>query len=169
MKFITTSESQEGPCFPVHHALRVEGLNVSDRYFPNRLYLSEWPHLKDLELPNISVALNAVAVLIGQDVPQTDIALDYCWGDNPQSELYATKTPFGWCVVGPTNREDDDTKPVTLSVFEFNWTEEEPAMKLHQQVEKVWASEAYGFEMLVIAPTVLEMKVHKKSWRVRLD
>lgn len=145
LKFITTSASQDGPCFPVHHALRVEGLSAFDRYCPNRLYLSEWPHLKHLELPNISLDLNEVSVLIGQDVPQADIVLDYCWGDNPESELYATKAPFGWYVAGPTNQKEDNTKPVTLSVFEFNWTEEDPAMKLHQQVERVWASEAYGF------------------------
>ena len=78
-------------------------------------------------------------------MPQAHIVLDCCWGDNPQSEQYGTKTPFGWCVAGPTNRKEDETKPVALSVFELNWTEDEPAMKLHQQVEKLWKSEACGF------------------------
>ena len=71
--------------------------------------------------------------------------LHYCWGDNPQSEPYASKTPFGWCVAGPTNRKEDDSKPVALSVFEFDWAEDESTMQLHQQVEKFWASESYGF------------------------
>ena len=48
-------------------------------------------------------------------------------------------------MAGPTNKREDDSKPVALSVFEFDWTENEPAMELHQQVEKFWASESYGF------------------------
>ena len=71
--------------------------------------------------------------------------LDYRWGENPESQPYATKTPFGWCVAGPTNKREDESKPVALSVFVFDWAENEPAMELHQQVEKFWASESYGF------------------------
>ena len=56
---------QDGPCFPVHHALTVESLNVSDQYCPDKLDLSEWSHLKDLEFPNVPVEENEVSVLIG--------------------------------------------------------------------------------------------------------
>ena len=66
-------------------------------------------------------------------------------GDNPHSKTYATKTQFGWCEANPTKRKEDETKLVALSVFEFNWTEDDPAKKLHQQVEKFWESEANGF------------------------
>ena len=145
VKFLVRPTGQDGPCFPVCHALAVESLNVSDQYSPDHLDLSEWPRLKDLEFPNVPVDMNEVSVLIGQDVPQAHIVLDYCWGDNPQSQPYATKTPFGWCVAGPTNKREDNSKPVALSVFEFDWAENEPAMELHQQVEKFWASESYGF------------------------
>ena len=103
------------------------------------------PTLKDLEFLNVPVDLNEVSVLIGQDVPQAHIVLHYCFGDNPQSQPYASKTPFGWCVAGPTNRKEDDNRPVALSVFEFDWAEDESTMQLHQQVEKFWASESYGF------------------------
>lgn len=58
---------------------------------------------------------------------------------------YATKTPFGWCVAEPTNKREDDSKPIALSVFEFDWAEEKSAMDLHRQVEKFWAAEFYGF------------------------
>ena len=47
--------------------------------------------------------------------------------------------------AGPTNRKEDDNRPVALSVFEFDWAEDESTMQLHQQVEKFWASESYGF------------------------
>ena len=145
VKFLVHPTGQDGPCFPVCHALAVESLNVSARYCPNQLDLSEWPHLKDLEVPNALVDINEVSVLIGQDVPQAHIVLDYCWGDNPQSQPYGMKTPFGWCVAGPTSKKEDDSQPVALSVFEFDWAKDESPMKLHQQVEKFWASESYGF------------------------
>ena len=95
VSFMVRPADQEGPCFPVRHALTVESLNVSDRYCPDKLDLSEWPHLKDLEFPNVPVELNEVSVLIGQDVPQAHIVLHYCFGDNPQSQPHASKTPFG--------------------------------------------------------------------------
>ena len=119
---------------------------MSDRYCPDKLNLSEWSHLKDLEFPKVPVDLSEVSVLIGQDVPRPHIVLHYCMGDNPKSELYASQRPFGWCVAGPTNRKEDDNKPVALSVyFEFDWAEDESTMQLHQQVEEFWANELYGF------------------------
>ena len=55
------------------------------------------------------------------------------------------KTPFGWCVAGPTNGKEDENKPVALSVFEFDWAEDMRDMKLHKQVERFWALESQGF------------------------
>ena len=124
VNFLVRPADQDGPCFLVHHALTVESLNVSDRYCPDKMDLSEWSHLKDLKFLNVPVDLNEVSVLIGQDVPQAHKVLHYCWGDNPESEPYASKTPFGWCVAGPTNRKEDDRKPVALSVFEFDWADD---------------------------------------------
>lgn len=111
---------------------------VSDQYCPDQLDLSEWPHLKDLEVSNAPVDMSEVSILIGQDVLQVHIVLDYCWGDNPQSQQ-TTKTPFGWCVAGPTNKREDGSKPIALSVFVFDWAENESVMVLNQQVEiRIW-------------------------------
>ena len=54
------------------------------------------------------------------------------------------KTPFGWCVAGPTNRKEDAIS-LALSVFEFDWTEDKRDMRLHEQVERFWALESHGF------------------------
>lgn len=89
--------------------------------------------------------VNQVSVLIVQNVPQAHMVLDYRWGDSLQNQLYAMKSPFGWCVAGPTNMMEDESKPVALSVFEFDWAEDKSSLKLHQQLEKFWASESYGF------------------------
>ena len=105
VKFHITSTNKEGPDLPVNHALEIEDLNVSNSYCPNQVDLSEWPHLRDVELPNHPADVSEVSVLIGQDVPQAHIIFDYRWGNDPQNEPYATKTSLGWCVAGPINSE----------------------------------------------------------------
>ena len=144
-KFHITSTSEEGPDLPVNHALDIGDLNVSNRYCPSQVDLSEWPHLRDVELPNHPVDVNEISALIGQDVPQAHIIFDYRWGNDPQNEPYATKTPFGWCVAGPVNKREDRSKPVALSVFEFAFEESQSVVDLHEQVEKFWACESHGF------------------------
>ena len=145
VKFQISSATQGSPSFPVYHAFTVKILNVSDRYCPSQLDLSPWPHLSCLQLPNTAVDANEVSVLTGQHVPQVHLILDYCWGDSPQSQPYGMKTPFGWCVAEPTNRNKDENKPVALSVFEFDWAEDKRDMKLHEQVEGFSALESLGF------------------------
>ena len=109
--------------------------------------------------------LNKVSFLIGQDVPQAHIVLHYCWGDNPQSAPYTLKTPFGWCVPGPTNRKEDDNRPVALSVFEFDWAEDESTMQLHQQVEKFGLLSRTDLEMSMTMPTALKTTGRWKYWK----
>ena len=41
VSFMVRPADQDGPCFPVRHALTVASLNVSDRYCPDKLDLSE--------------------------------------------------------------------------------------------------------------------------------
>jgi len=94
VKFQISSASQGSPSFPVYHAFTVKCLNVSDRYWPSQLNLSPWLHLSGLQLPNTAVNVNEVSVLIGQDVPQVHMVLDYCWGDSPRSQPYGMKTSF---------------------------------------------------------------------------
>ena len=70
VKFQISSVSQGSPSFRVYHAITVKGLNVSDR----------WSHLSGLQLPNTAVDVSEDSVLVGQDVPQVHMVLDYCWG-----------------------------------------------------------------------------------------
>ena len=48
VKFFLLPATHDGPCFPVSQALVVDNLNVSNRYCPEQLDLSEWAKLKDL-------------------------------------------------------------------------------------------------------------------------
>ena len=74
MRFHISSTREQAPDFTVNHALHIEDLNVSNRYCSNQVDLSEWPHLKDVKLPNHLVDVSEVFVLIGQAVPQTVIS-----------------------------------------------------------------------------------------------
>ena len=55
------------------------------------------------------------------------------------------KTPFAWCVAGPTSGKEYENKPAELAVFEFDWAEDKRDMELHEQVERFWALESHGF------------------------
>ena len=55
------------------------------------------------------------------------------------------KTPFRWCVAGPTSGKEYENKPAALTVFEFDWAEDKRDMELHEQVERFWALESHGF------------------------
>jgi len=91
VSFDITPTTQEGLYFKVHRALVVENLNVPEQYCPNNLKLSYWPHLEDLDIDNVDVDLKEVSILVGQDVPQAHIVLDYCWGDDPPNQPYGMK------------------------------------------------------------------------------
>ena len=119
VKFQISSASRGSPSFPVYHALAVKSLNVLDRYCPSQLDLSPWPHFSGLQLPNTAIDVNEVSALIGRDIPQVHMVLDYCWEGSPKNQPYGIKTPFGSYVAGPTNRKEDENKHVALSVFKF--------------------------------------------------
>ena len=46
----------------------------------------------------------------------------------------STASAFGCCVAGPTNRKEDENKPVALSVFTFDWAEDKQDMELNTAV-----------------------------------
>lgn len=45
------------------------------------------------------------------------VVYEYCWGDDPPNQSYGMKTPFEWCVAGPTKGKDEDKQPIALSIF----------------------------------------------------
>ena len=145
VQFSIAPIKQRGPSFPAYRALVVDDLHISDRYCPNTLDLNKWPHLKNLDLPDMQVDIVRISVLIGQDVPQAHVVLNYCWGDDPQHQPYAMKTPFAWCVAGPTGDKKDKGEPIALSIFYDVHDDNGTDLKLHQQVERFWSLEQHGF------------------------
>jgi hypothetical protein len=109
------------PSIPVARA-HIESLHIDGRYHPNQLDLSEWEHLRELDL-STDVEEDAVSILIGEDVPAAHAVLESHYGDQPNSQPYAVRTPIAWCVAGPTYGEsksqvDDVNLVVTDKKFD---------------------------------------------------
>lgn len=145
VSFTVTSTTQDCPSFQVRRALVVDDLNVPERYCPNQVDLSAWPHLGTLQLPTEGVGLEKISVLLGQDVPQAHVVDEYCWGDDPPNQPYGMKTPFAWCVAGPTNSKEEGEQPIALSIFNHcDRDKVNTDMMLHKQVEKFWTLDSQG-------------------------
>ena len=61
--------------------------------------LSQWPHLKDLKIPDVED--NQVTMLIGANVPEAQVHEECRRGR--LGEPYAVRTVLGWAVLGPVN------------------------------------------------------------------
>lgn len=63
-----------------------------------REMLKRWPHLRDVELPQLPKA--DVTVLIGMAVTDAHDVLQTIKSKNVKNAPKAELTPFGWCIVG---------------------------------------------------------------------
>ena len=61
--------------------------------------LSRWPHLKDLNIPDVDD--NQVTMLIGANVPEAQVHGECRRGRS--GEPYAVRTVLGWAVLRPVN------------------------------------------------------------------
>ena len=76
VKLHISSASQGSPSFPSVSRLDSKGFKCVG---PNtELDLSPGPHLSGLQLANTALDVNEVSVLVGQDLSQVHMVLDYC-------------------------------------------------------------------------------------------
>ena len=61
--------------------------------------MSKWPHLKDLEIPDVDD--KQVTMLIGANVPEAQVYEEFRRGGS--GEPYAVRTVLGWAVLGPVD------------------------------------------------------------------
>ena len=64
-----------------------------------------WPHLRNLELPQID---DAVTVLIEVDIPEAFWIEEERRGGS--KELYAVRSKLGWAIIGKRYLNDSETK-----------------------------------------------------------
>ena len=70
--------------------------------------LSQWPHLKDLKIPDVED--NQVTILIGANVPEAQVHEECRRGRS--GEPYAVRTVLGWAVLGPVNVANSSSSQV---------------------------------------------------------
>ncbi|XP_064621090.1 uncharacterized protein LOC135483946 [Lineus longissimus] len=161
------------PSIPVNRANIVEELHIDRKYHPNTLDLSDWEHLKELDL-STQVDEESVSILIGEDVPRAHMVLESCYGTEPHVQPYAVRTPLAWCVAGPIHEESakgveinllavaekaedtevinqccrtdevDDEVVAGKSEVEMNQLEQHN-QKLEEAVSSLWQTEKHGF------------------------
>ena len=74
----------------------VDNLNITTARAKD---LSKWPHLKDLEIPDVDD--EQVTMLIGANVPEAQVHEEFRRGGS--GEPYAVRTVLGWAVLGPVD------------------------------------------------------------------
>lgn len=116
--------------FEVKHAYAVDNLKVTPNLPIDPLQLESWTHLRGIEVPNVQ--LEEVTVLIGIDVAE---AHDHVASIKPPAGTtgpIAFKTPFGWCLGGPTG------PPHQEQPFIAHIVAEERNEDLNELVKKFW-------------------------------
>ena len=114
----------------------VDCLNISSRSIPVPEDVKGWPHLSDIELPEIQG--KDVRLLIGCNAPEAFWVLEERRG--ARGEPIAVRSILGWTLMGPVERISGD------SSFNVNFVRLESGRgdrdeALLQQVEKFWKTD----------------------------
>ena len=87
-----------------------------------------------------------MSVLIGEDVPWAHAVLESSYGDQPNSQPYAVKTPLAWCVAGPTqNLNMEQVYGVNVQSPDSLQSTDEKYQSLEKAVKRLWEEEKHGF------------------------
>ncbi|XP_064625912.1 uncharacterized protein LOC135486746 [Lineus longissimus] len=151
-KCFLSPTSEEEPLIPVSRAHVVDELHIDERYRPDVVDLSGWKHLQGLDL-STEVDVKTVSILIGEDVPRAHAVTESRYGECPDTQPYAVKTPLSWCVAGPTCKTGDQPVPsCNLLVASTDVlggigdrTSELASESLELEVKKLWEEERHGF------------------------
>ena len=95
----------------------------------------DWEYLKGLGIANVEA--DEITVLIGADLPPALLATEVKIGK--QGQPYATKTPFGWALIGVL--EQPSTNIEISRSYQIRIDNDQ---KLHKQVEQFWETETFG-------------------------
>ena len=72
--------------------------NIPERCLPDDIDNSCYPHLKDIDIPE--VLIKAVSVLIGKDVHYAHEVFEVQKPSSPDNHLKTLRRPLGWVVTG---------------------------------------------------------------------
>ena len=93
---VNAVDSHDNRTLEIENVKVVDNLNVTTARAKD---LSKWPHLKDLEIPDVDDA--QVTMLIGANVPEAQVHKKFRRGGS--GEPYAVRTVLGWAMLGPVD------------------------------------------------------------------
>ena len=169
--YLTTQEKQDSPRVGYDLSLTVEPLDGTDQVYVTRLWTvdklnassrsipseqdaRQWPHLQGIKLPSISE--KEVRLIIGTNVPDAFWVLEERRGN--RGEPYAIRTPLGWTLMGPMERNDSEDCHLNVNFVRSSETLREDNDCLVRQLERFWDVENAG----VIPESKLSMSVEDK-------
>ena len=98
MRFELQSTTETGGIIKVEEGLVSEKFNIPERRLPEDIDNSCYPHLKDIDIPEVQV--KAVSVLIGKDVDYAHEVFQVQKPSSPDNHLKTLRGPPGWVVTG---------------------------------------------------------------------
>ena len=98
MRFELQSATGTGEIIKVEEGLVSEKFNIPERCLPEDIDNSRYPHLKDIEIPEVQV--KAVSVLIGKDVDYAHEVFEVRKPSSPDNHLKTLRGSLGWVVTG---------------------------------------------------------------------
>ena len=75
-----------------------EKFNITERYLPKDVNRNLYPHLADLDIPDIT--LGKVLELIGRDVEEAHELIEIRKLKKPGRPLQGQRRPLGWVITG---------------------------------------------------------------------
>lgn len=119
-------------------------LNIDLSNRTNSVEIQRWPHLKELEIPDLQV--EEVHLLIGQDC--SDLFLPDGVKKGNRGEPFAVHTPLGWAINGPV---DPFRQTVKTSHFVHN------SSSLERDLCKLWDLEGANSEVAGMSQSDLKV------------
>ncbi|CAB4008456.1 Hypothetical predicted protein [Paramuricea clavata] len=134
VEFDLQHASSDGEKIKVQEGLVSKKFNIAERCLPKDIDRNLYPHLADLDIPDVNLA--NVSVLIGKDVERAHDILEIRKSKRPGRQLQGQRGPLGWVITGTI---DGVSTKTDISV---NFTDRDKT--LHDQIENFWNIEGYG-------------------------
>ena len=123
-----------GEDIDVSQAYVLPDLKQSQRVLPELIDVSRYPHLHDVQFPQVEI--KRVSILVGSNVPYAHIQQEVRVPENSKG-LFGCRYPLGWTVCGPC-----DLKSCAVASVNFVSV----GHKSEDLVERFWELEGYGAE-----------------------
>ena len=98
MRFELQSATGTEEIIKVEEGLVSKMFNIPERCLPDDIDNSCYPHLKDIDIPE--VLIKAVSVLIGKDVHYAHEVFEVRKPSSPDNHMKTLRRPLGWVVTG---------------------------------------------------------------------